>query len=77
MKRTTGQDYQERMLRVLLHIRDNLDGNPGLDELAGAVDPDRAVLLPCQQSEEDMDVKIVKEGDLRVAFVRHTAPTRT
>ncbi|PID81560.1 AraC family transcriptional regulator [bacterium DOLZORAL124_64_63] len=34
MKKTTRQDYEERMLRVLLHIRDNLDRNPGLDELA-------------------------------------------
>ncbi len=34
VKKTTQQDYQERMLRVLVHIRDHLDDNPGLKELA-------------------------------------------
>jgi len=35
MKPDTQQDYQERMLKVLVHIRDNLDQTLSLDELAG------------------------------------------
>ncbi len=35
MKQDTLQDYQERMLRVLVHIQQNLDQNPTLAELAG------------------------------------------
>ncbi|MHC4942421.1 MAG: AraC family transcriptional regulator [Planctomycetota bacterium] len=35
MKKTTMQDYKARMLRVLLHIQDNLDCDLSLDELAG------------------------------------------
>ncbi len=34
MKQDTRQDYQERMLRVLIHIQKNLDQSPTLEELA-------------------------------------------
>ena len=34
MRDGTRNDYAERARRVLDHIRDNLDSNPGLDELA-------------------------------------------
>ncbi len=34
MKRETQQDYQERMLRVLVYIQRNLDQSPTLEELA-------------------------------------------
>jgi len=34
LKQDTRQDYQERMLRVLIHIRNNLDHSPTLEELA-------------------------------------------
>ncbi len=34
MKAITFQDYQARMLRVLVHIQENLDRDPGLEELA-------------------------------------------
>lgn len=34
MKQDTRQDYEERMLRVLIHIQRNLDSSPTLDDLA-------------------------------------------
>ena len=34
MKEITRQDYEERMLRVLIHIQRNLDQSPTLEELA-------------------------------------------
>jgi AraC family transcriptional regulator len=34
MKPATLQDYKQRLLRVLVHIQQNLDGELGLDELA-------------------------------------------
>lgn len=35
MKTTTQKDYEQRMLRVLVHVQGNLDGELHLDELAG------------------------------------------
>jgi AraC family transcriptional regulator len=34
LKQDTRQDYQERMLRVLIHIQKNLDRSPSLEEIA-------------------------------------------
>ncbi len=158
MKQDTRQDYEERMLRVLIHLQRNLDRSVSLEELAeiahfspfhfhrifqGMVgesvkahlrrlrlekaasrlaqtddpilrialdsgfeshaaftrafkiqmgqspsawrkaprgtmalnrDPDPRRLLIETKGETEMDVKIVKENEVRVAFVRHTGP---
>ena len=158
MKQDTRQDYEERMLRVLIHLQRNLDLDPSLEELAGVAhfspfhfhrifqgmtgesvkahlrrlrlekaagrltqtndpiirialdagfeshaafsrafksqmgispsewrkghrgplrfgtDEDSLKFLHKVQREIKMDVKIVKENDVRVAFVRHTGP---
>lgn len=71
-RKTTLEDYQERLNRVLLHIQQHLDEPLSLEAVAPAAEPTRIAVRPAFKETPMLKPEIRTRQEARCVFVRRT-----